>query len=223
MHPPPLLLLLVLLVLQATPSSAFRPAPYTAIAPSCTDTAIDHDLNRILSIRSGAFADDSDSDFDSDSDYQSNDEYDSEEEEEEDVKLSASAVKAMNKAQSQKKKAAKIQVSQSLATAKTSKKKVSPKKHKAANVLTKTKSKGLRVPYLLKAFLNPFTVITMTKGYFASLFNIDYLKEDQSQTLRSALQEKAKQGGGGPSKRSRQRKMKPGQAKTLSDLPQLSA
>jgi hypothetical protein len=65
----------------------------------------------------------------------------------------------------------------------------------------------------------------MTKAYFISLCDINYLKEEQTQTLRSALEEKARKqqpsSPGGPAKP--KRKMKPGQAKTLSDLPQLSA
>ena len=61
----------------------------------------------------------------------------------------------------------------------------------------------------------------MTKAYWASLFSLDYGKKaDSSQDLRSALEEKAKKATGGPPKR--KRKMKPGQAKTLSDLPQLN-
>lgn len=89
----------------------------------------------------------------------------------------------------------------------------------------KTKRKLFSIPYILKALLNPFTVFSMTRGYFASLVNIDYLQEDASQTLRSALEEKAKKGGsssGGAKRPGRGRKMKPGQAKTLSDLPQLN-
>ena len=42
---------------------------------------------------------------------------------------------------------------------------------------------------------------------------------DSSQDLRSALEQKARQGG---SKRLGKKKMKPGQAKTLSDLPALN-
>jgi len=52
------------------------------------------------------------------------------------------------------------------------------------------------------------------------------ISKEQSQTLRSALNEKARKapssGGSGGSTKPK-RKMKPGQAKTLSDLPQLSA
>jgi len=46
------------------------------------------------------------------------------------------------------------------------------------------------------------------------------LLQESSQDLRSALEEKAKKATGGGSKG--KRKMKPGQAKTLSDLPQLN-
>lgn len=50
-------------------------------------------------------------------------------------------------------------------------------------------------------------------------------KKEQSQTLRSALEEKARRqqqpAAGGPPKP--KRKMRRGQAKTISDLPQLSA
>merc|ERR1712232_778593 len=66
------------------------------------------------------------------------------------------------------------------------------------------------VPYIIRACLNPFTLLSMTKGYFISLFDINYLKEEPSQNLRSALEAKAKQGGG--SKPKPKRKMRPGQA-----------
>lgn len=46
-------------------------------------------------------------------------------------------------------------------------------------------------------------------------------EKEPSQSLRSALEEKARKQQPGPTKP--KRKMKPGQAKTLSDLPQLSA
>lgn len=45
-------------------------------------------------------------------------------------------------------------------------------------------------------------------------------QQDTSENLRTALQEKAKKGGGSPNRG--KRKMRPGQAKTLSDLPQLN-
>lgn len=36
----------------------------------------------------------------------------------------------------------------------------------------------LKMPYILRALLNPFTVMSMTKSYFASLLNIDYMKDE---------------------------------------------
>lgn len=138
-----------------------------------------------------------------DSDYDS--EYDDESEEEEnESKLSASTVRALKKAQAKKKAATKKTVSASLK---------SKKKSSGGGLIKK-------IPYIVRALANPFTVFAMTKGYFASLFNIDYLQQDQSQNLRSALQEKAKSA---PTSGKRARKMRPGQAKTISDLPQLSA
>eukprot|EP00804_Cyclotella_cryptica_P026538 CCRYP_015383-RA/>CCRYP_015383-RA protein AED:0.15 eAED:0.15 QI:225/1/1/1/1/1/2/578/225 len=81
------------------------------------------------------------------------------------------------------------------------------------------------VPHIVRACLNPFMLVKMTRAYFASLVDIHYLKEEPSQNLRSALEEKARKQSppAGGSSNKPKRKMKPGQAKTLSDLPQLSA
>ena len=83
----------------------------------------------------------------------------------------------------------------------------------------------MKIPYIVRACLNPFTVIAMTKAYWQSLFNIHYMEDDAAQPLRSALEEKAKKAGGstGLGGRGGKRRYKPGQAKTLADLPQLSA
>jgi len=81
-----------------------------------------------------------------------------------------------------------------------------------------------KLPYIVKACLNPVVFIKMISGYWKSLYNINYMSEkavDPSQELRSALEQKARQGGGKNPSRGK-RKMKPGQAKTLSDLPQLN-
>lgn len=81
-----------------------------------------------------------------------------------------------------------------------------------------------KLPYIVKATMNPIVFFQMTAGYWKSLCNINYLTENaanSSQDLRSALEQKARQGGDKNSSRGK-RKMKPGQAKTLSDLPQLS-
>jgi len=144
------------------------------------------------------------------------DEYDSESEEEEEVvvvkkkktSLAKSAVKASTKAKVKKTAASKKVVNSAISKKKTS-----------TSILKK-----LHVPYIIRACLNPFMFAAMTKGYFASLFNLNYMKEDESQGLRSALEEKAKKAaaaGGGAAKKGK-RTMRPGQAKTLSDLPQLN-
>ena len=74
--------------------------------------------------------------------------------------------------------------------------------------------------------------LSLSLTHTHTLFTIFFLqfphlmKKEQSQTLRSALQQKAKNQPPPPSSSSggkAKRKFKPGQAKTLSDLPQLSA
>jgi len=187
----------LILLVGVLSSHAFR--PIQSINTVSTGFLAKRDSQSFLAIQSIRGGD-------SDSEY---DEYDEESDEEEEiVRLSTSAKKAMEKAKTKKKAEVKKTVSASL-----SKTKVKKSKGTSPSVFKK-------IPYIVRAFLNPFTVFAMTKGYFASLFNIDYLQEDVSQNLRSALQEKAKSA---PTGGKRARKMKPGQAKTLSDLPQLSA
>jgi hypothetical protein len=113
-------------------------------------------------------------------------------------------------------------------------KKLSSVKKEVASQLAKTavavtkKSKRTSpftiVPYIVRASLNPFTFIAMVRLYWVTFFDYDYMKKRQvsGQELRSALEEKAKRSTYGGSKKAK-RKMKPGQAKTLSDLPQLSS
>lgn len=197
-----MLSILILLAAVLT-SHAFRVTSHAQSGivafQSKLDVHVPRSIHAIQSIRGG------------DSDYDSESEYDDESEVEEDTKLSASAVKALKKAQAKKKAQTKKTVSASLKT-------------KTSSTKTKPKSSGglvQKIPYIVRAVMNPFTLFAMTRAYIASLVNIDYLKEDVSQDLRSALQEKAKAMPTGGKKRAR--KMRPGQAKTLSDLPQLSA
>jgi len=151
-------------------------------------------------------------------DYEDESEELSEDEEVEEVKqktLSASTLSAIEKTKN--KKAAEA-TSKSKAAVNASLQKSKPKKKKPSVSLLKK----LRVPYIVRACLNPLTVFSMTRAYFASLFNINYMEEESSQGLRSALEAKAKQeaaSGGRKGKRS----MKPGRSKSLADLPQLSA
>lgn len=163
--------------------------------------------------RGGAIDLDEESDVDEGYDV---DEYDSEDdlEVDQDGTLVESAISAVNKAKKEKAEEAKRAMSKAILQSKVAMEAKKRKQRKNFSLVNK-------IPYILKALTNPFTVLAMTKGYFASLFKIDYMLEDESQNLRSALEEKAKKSG--PSKGKRERKMRPGQAKTLSDLPQLSA
>jgi outer membrane biosynthesis protein TonB len=137
------------------------------------------------------------------------------------AKLASATVKKTRKAKSKKAATKKASVKKVL-KAKLTKAKLT--KEKPA-VTKKEKKKGsllkfLRLPYIVRACLNPFTVFAMTRAYWASLCNLNYGKsDDASQELRSALEAKAKRDGG--TNRGK-RKMKRGQAKSLSDLPALN-
>ena len=169
-------------------------------------------LTQQLTIRGGASVsvNEEESDFEEESD-----EEEEEEQEELDAALAASAVKSASKQQSKlasaKKSAVKKAVNAKLAPAK-------KKKSTSSGGLLKI----LHVPYIVRACMNPFTCIAMIKAYWLSLFNLDYLKPDASQELRSALEQKAKKSGGTSGSGRGKRKMKRGQAKTLSDLPALN-
>lgn len=175
---------------------------------------LSHSDDAILAIRRCSRGGAIDLDVESDDGEYDVDEYDSDVEVNEDVNLAASAVAAVAKAKKKKSEAAKRAMSRAILESKLAVEAKRTKKKKSRSLFKK-------IPYILRAFANPFTVLAMTKGYFASLFNIDYAQEDASQNLRSALEEKAKKSG--PSGGKRARKMRRGQAKTLSDLPQLSA
>jgi len=94
-----------------------------------------------------------------------------EEEEEEDATLIQATKSSLKKKKQQTQKHIKETVSASLASSNETKKKRKSSSHSLSS------SSSFKIPYILKALLNPFTVIAMTKGYFASLFNIDYLQE----------------------------------------------
>jgi len=99
-----------------------------------------------------------------DDEYDDEDVEEEEEEEEEeydeiDEKLSKAAKAAMEKARKKKEESTKKAISKATKKRKTS------------------LFKLLRVPYVLRAFLNPFTVAAMTKHYLASLFNVNYMED----------------------------------------------
>ena len=86
--------------------------------------------------------------------------YESDDEKEEDVVMVESAVKATQKAQA--------------------KKNAEVKKTMSAKLSVRRKKPGLierYVPYIVRACMNPATLVAMTKAYFASLFNLNYLTE----------------------------------------------
>jgi len=136
--------------------------------------------------------------------------------------LSKSTVAAVKKSTKKATSKSKATVNASLKTSKP----IQVKKKKKA--VSRSIAQVLHIPYIVRACVNPLTLFAMTRAYFASLFNINYLaNQDSSQGLRSALEAKAKResaaGGGAPAKKKGKRAMKPGQAKSLSDLPALSA
>ena len=119
----------------------------------------------LLVPRGGRIIDDDDEE--DDDDYEDEDGDDEEEEEIKITKsLKSSTMKASSKAKKQKATSTKKIVNASLS-----------KNKKSTTAVKKTKRKLFHIPYILKAMLNPFTVFAMTRGYFASLFNIDYLQE----------------------------------------------
>jgi len=136
-----------------------------------------------------------------------------------DASLAAAALRSSSKTKA-KVTAAKVKTAKKAFNSKLSD---SAPAKKSTTTAKPNKSRMFKLPYIVRALMNPFTVLAMTKAYWASLFNLDYLQKKQppAQELRSALEEKAKRSGGGPPSRGR-RKMKRGQAKTLSDLPQLN-
>ena len=125
-------------------------APYV---PSVTDIP-----------RGGATAVD---DEDNDSEY---DDLDSSDEEEEfDPVMAKSALTAASKTKVKAVAVAKKAVSATLlATA--------PKPRKIKSSILKR----LMVPYIIRACLNPLTFIRMTRGYWASLVNLNYLQQVRS-------------------------------------------
>jgi len=170
---------------------------------------------QFLVFRGGAASDEYDSD-----EYDS--EYDSDEEEEEPIVTKAKKLATSTKSATQKKALKQTAVKTAALKSKVS---VAMASSSSSSSKPVAKKKGVYkrfVPYIVRACLNPFTLVAMTKAYFVSLMDINYLnKEEPSQNLRSALEEKARKQQPGPTKP--KRKMKPGQAKTISDLPQLSA
>jgi hypothetical protein len=102
-------------------------------------------------------------DVDLDEEFEEEDGEDEEAEEEVlelDPKLMKSAIQSTSKVQMKKSIATKEAMNTSLKVKK-----------------SKRKGPAFTVPYVFRAFMNPFTVFAMTRAYFGSLFNLNYAKE----------------------------------------------
>merc|ERR1711862_961519 len=144
------------------------------------------------------------------SEYESESEEESEEEEEEEEVATTTLLKS-TKASTAKIQKKHKQESKSTVNVVLQKEKLKRKYKK--NIFPK-----IRLPYLLRACLSPYTLYSMTKAYFASLVNVSYLEEMKPQkSLRPTFEEKVTT----TKPKKGKRIMKPGQAKTLSDLPKL--
>ena len=115
-----------------------------------------------------------------DSDEYDDDEYDSEydsdeEEEDEPIVTTAKKLATSTKSATQKKAAVKTAAIKSKVNVAMASSSMSSSKAAVA-----TKKRGIYkrfVPYIVRACLNPFTLLAMTKAYFISLMDINYLKE----------------------------------------------
>jgi hypothetical protein len=142
-----------------------------AFAPR-SKTLVQH--STLSAARGGATLFDNDEE-EEESEDESEEEEESDEEEEEreetNAALASSAVKATVKSKAKKATVAKkaVNVKLSKASASPAPKKSNKKKNSLLQIL--------RVPYIIGACLNPVTLFTMAKGYWASLFNLDYLKQ----------------------------------------------
>ena len=158
------LLLLIFVVLYADASSNQN----RLTIPSC----VSPQTSKIVRLpfvltRGGSISDSDDDEVDLDEEGEEEDDDDEEEIEDEVAELDPVMVKAAKKASHKSKEKLTAAV----------KAKVSAKL--AAPALKTKKSGGLfkSIPYIIRASLNPFTLIAMTKAYFESLFNLNYLQE----------------------------------------------
>lgn len=186
------------------PSSSFVYPRRTSVLTAKDASSSIHGV--LLNIRGGATAVDEEEIELESSDDEAEEEDEEEEEEDLDPKLAKSA---QGKVSSIKTKMAKTALKAAVASS-------------ASSMASKSKksSKSLLqyIPYIIRACLNPATVIKMTKAYWSTLMDPGCVANtlnagDSSQNLRNALQQKAKKGGGGSKGK---RRFKPGQAKVRS-------
>lgn len=163
-------LLLCSLVLSVRSDTFMATAPRVAFAPRQQAVAARQPWT-LQTLRGGAtlVADDEEEDLDEEEEEEeaSEDELvDSDDEEEEedefDASLAAAAVKSTQKTKSKTQSTKTSTVKQTMSA-----KLVQPKKKKKGSLFK-------AVPYILRACLNPFTVMSMTKHFWVSLFNLEY-------------------------------------------------
>jgi len=109
-----------------------------------------------------------------DSEEYDSDEYDSEEEEEVEpivTKTKKLASSTKNVVQTKKRKEVKSKVKVALSSSSAKSKSVSSRSNNGGGIYKRY------VPYIIRAVLNPFVLMRMTKSYFVSLCDINYLKE----------------------------------------------
>ena len=169
--------LLLLLVAAVANGRPFGVTPSSLTRQSCGNSTLS---NNAIKFRGGASSVAADEDEAIDLDESDEEVSDDEDEAEAPTKkmgtkLATSTVKAADKSKSKKVSRAKSAVNEGLAEI--------PKKSSK-----KKKSRKFALPYIVRVCMNPFTVLAMTKAYFASLFNLDYIKKVRVLLLTGSLQ-----------------------------------
>ena len=144
--------------LASSPRVAFAPRTLTSQQQQAAQL-----LHTALELRGGATRVLDDDDEEETDEEEESEEVDSDEEEEDEVdaSLAAAALKSTQKAKS------KAQSAKTSTVKKTMSAKLSQPKKKKGSLFK-------RIPYILRACLNPLTVMSMTKHFWVSLFSLDY-------------------------------------------------
>ena len=157
-----LLLLLAVIYVTLAPSmtvvAAISPRHHSSFAGLHRITSSTTQHQQLFNIRGG----------------DSEEEYDSDDEVDEPIVIKTKKLASSTKNAVQKKNTSNVKskVKVALASSSSSSKKVSVSNNNSGRSLYKR-----YVPYIILASLNPFTLMRMTKSYFVSLCDINYLKE----------------------------------------------
>ena len=164
-----LLLLLAVIYVTLAPSmtvvAAISPRHHSSFAGLHRITSSTTQHQQLYNIRGG----DSEEEYDSEEE-----EYDSDDEVDEPIVIKTKKLASSTKNTVQKKNTSNVKskVKVALASSSSSSKKVSVSNNNSGRSMYKR-----YVPYIIRACLNPFTLMRMTKSYFVSLCDINYLKE----------------------------------------------